>query len=172
MRTAALVVLAASLAACGKPPEPPAAPSPEAIGSELASFRQLLVPISTSTWAGMQAAISHNDPSRAAAYQYPRPYAHQPVLVAGKEVSALIAYTSVWLVPAPVPLQPMSAHQFLRAFGADEGADLAGVVSPKGSFFFTREQVPDIASSARAAGASPEDLPYGVVHGVGRKPER
>ena len=81
MRTAALVVLAAALAACGKAPKTPAAPTPAAVGAELATFPQLLVPISTTTWAGMQKAIALNDMTRANAVQYPQPYAHYTVQI-------------------------------------------------------------------------------------------
>ncbi|MBI2387246.1 MAG: hypothetical protein HYV14_14735 [Elusimicrobia bacterium] len=168
MRTAALVVLAAALAACGKTPEPPKAPTPAAVGAELATFPQLLVPISTSTWASMQAAAARNDPDHANANQYPRPYAHHAVRIDGRDVPVITAYTGVWLAPAPVPLQPMSVQQYLRAFGADADTDLASVIAPKGTIFFTREQLPDVIAAARAAGATSEDLPYGIVHGVAR----
>lgn len=168
MRTAALVVLAAALAACGKAPEPPKAPTPAEVGAELATFPQLLVPISTSTWSAMQRAITLNDMTRANADQYPQPYAHYTVQAAGKDIPVIVAYTGVWLAPAPTPLQPMSVQQYLRAFGADAGTDLASVIAPKGRIFFTREQLPDVVSAARAAGATSDDLPYSIVHGAAR----
>lgn len=166
MKIAALVILAAALAACGKPR--PKAPTPEAVGAELATFPQLLVPISSQTWASMQAAVARNDAEHAAANQYPQPYAHGSVLVGGLETPVIVAYTGVWLAPAPVPLQPMSVQQYLRAFGADAGTDLAGVIAPKGSIFFTREQLPDVIGAARKAGAGSEELPYSVVRGAAR----
>lgn len=168
MKAAALVVLAAALAACGKAPQTPAAPTPAAVGAELATFPQLLVPISTTTWAGMQKAVALNDMSRANADQYPQPYAHYTVMISSKEVPVIVAYTGVWLAPSPTPLQPMSVQQYLRAFGADAGTDLASVIAPKGRIFFTREQLPDVIAAARAAGATSDDLPYSVVHGVAR----
>jgi len=168
MKAAALVVLAAALAACGKAPEAPAAPTAAALGAELATFPQLLVPISTTTWAGMQKAIALNDMSRANADQYPQPYAHYTVRVGSRSVPVIVAYTGVWLAPAPTPLQPMSVQQYLRAFGADPGTDLASVIAPKGRIFFTREQLPDVIAAARAAGAASDDLPYSIVHGVAR----
>lgn len=170
MRLAALAVLVAGLAACKKAPPPAAPPTPEAVGAELATFPQLLVPISTSTWVSMQAAAAQNDPTRSDANQYPHPYAHSTAIVGGREFPVLVAYTGVWLAPAPVPLQPMSVHQFLRAFGADPGTDLASVVAPRGGIVFTREQLPDVSAAARAAGATSEDLPYSVVRGAARRP--
>lgn len=158
------------LAACGRTPADPKAPPPQAVGAELATFPQLLVPISTSAWAGMQDAAARNDPARAVPDAYPQPYAHDSVLVEGKETSAIVAFTGVWLAPSPVPLRPMSVQQYLRAFGADAGTDLASVIAPKGRIFFTREQLPDVIAAARAAGATSEDLPYGVVRGAARRP--
>ncbi len=170
MRLAALLIIA-GLAACGKAEPPPAAPTAEAVGAELATFPQILVPISTATWTSMLEAASRNDPLRVTAIQHPRPYAHPVVLVDGKETPILRGYTGLWLAPAPVPLQPMSVQQFLRVFGGDQDADLAGVVAPRGTIFFTREQLPDVISSARAAGATSEDLPYSVVRGAARARE-
>lgn len=168
MRAAALVVLAAALAACGKAPAPPAAPTAAALGAELATFPQLLVPISTTTWAGMQKAIAINDTTRVDANQYPQPYAHYTVRISSTDVPVIVAYTGVWLAPAPIPLQPMSVQQYLRAFGADAGTDLASVIAPQGRIFLTREQLPDVIAAARAAGATSDDLPYSIVHGVAR----
>lgn len=168
MKAAALVVLAAALAACGKAAAPPAPPTAQALGAELATFPQLLVPVSTETWASMQAAVVRNDMDHANANQYQRPYAHPVVTVGGKDTRVLVAYTGAWLAPAPVPLQPMSVPQFLRTFGADEGTDLASVIAPKGRMFFTREQLPDVIAAARAAGAVAGDAPYGIVLGLAR----
>lgn len=159
------------LAACGKSEAPPAPPTPEAVGAELATFPQVLVPISTATWTSMLEAASRNDPLRVRATQYPAPYAHPVVLVDGKETPVLMGYTGLWLAPSPVPLQPMSIQQFLRVFGADADADLASVIAPRGAIFFTRAQLPDVIASARAAGATSEDLPYSVVRGAARPRE-
>lgn len=171
MRIAALALLA-GLAACGKPEAPaPSAPTPEAVGAELATFPQILVPISTATWTSMLEAASRNDPLRVSATQYPHPYAHPVVLVDGKATPVLMGYTGLWLAPSPVPLQPMSVLQFLRVFGGDAGTDLASVIAPRGAIFFTRAQLPDVISAARAAGATSEDLPYSVVRGAARARE-
>lgn len=170
MRLAALLLLA-GLAACGKTEAPPAAPTPEAVGAELATFPQILVPISTTTWTSMLAAASRKDALGVRAIEYPRPYAHPAVLADGKETPVLMGYTGLWLAPSPVPLQPMSVQQFLRVFGADPDADLASVIAPRGAIFFTREQLPDVISAARAAGATSADLPYSVVRGAARARE-
>jgi hypothetical protein len=160
------LVLLIALAACGR--KPAEAPTAEAVGAELATFPQLLVPISSQTWARMQSAVARNDTEHSAANQYPQPYAHGSVLVAGQETPVTLAYTGVWLAPAPVPLQPMSVQQFLRTFAADADTNLASVIAPKGSIFFTREQLPDVMGSARIAGAGAADLPYSIVRGAAK----
>lgn len=170
MKIAALVVLAAALAACDKDKSPaaPTAPAAEAVGIELATFPQLLVPISTQTWASMRAAAARNDASGLTADRYPEPYAHATVQVDGRTTIVLAAYTSVRLAPARIPLQPMKAQQFLRAFTADMDAELGSVVAPQGHIFFTRSQLPDIIIAAAKAGAGIDDLPYSIVRGTGR----
>lgn len=62
----------------------------------------------------------------------------------------------------------MAVQQYLRAFGADEEINLASVVAPRGSIFFTREQLPKIIAAARAAGAGDADQSYSVVYGARR----
>ena len=164
-----LAVLLAALAACQKPAPPASAPpTPEALGAELATFRQILVPISTQTWSEMQWAVSHGDEERSKAYQYPQPYAHALVPLNGRDTDVLVAYTSIWLAPDLVPLQPMSVEQYLRAFEADTGTNLATLIAPMGTIFFTREQLPGILAAAKASGASSTDLPYSVVRGAAR----
>jgi len=170
MKIAALAVAAFVFAACGKAPPPaPEPPTPQAVGAELATFPQLFVPISSTTWASMQEAIAAKDHTRTAANRHPQPYAHATLQVGGQDTAVMVAYTGVFLAPAPIPLQPMSVQQFLRAFGADPEASLAGVVAPKGTIYFTREQLVDVIAAARAAGAVAEDLPYGEVRGAGRR---
>lgn len=167
MRLAAPAVLILALAACGKPsPAPAPPPTAAAVGAELATFSQLLMPISSTTWARMQEADERKDFSRTAANRYARPYAHAGALVDGKDTSVFLAYTGVFLAPAPLPLQPMTVQQFLRAFAADSETELAGVVAAQGTIFFTREQLPDVIAAARAAGAADVELPYSVVRGV------
>ncbi|MEQ1918535.1 MAG: hypothetical protein ABL955_05000, partial [Elusimicrobiota bacterium] len=97
MKIAALVVLVVTLAACGKEKNPavPVAPTAEAIGAELSTFPQLLVPISTQTWASMRVAAESNNISGLTANLYPRPYSHASVQVDGRDTVVLAAYTSV-----------------------------------------------------------------------------
>ena len=170
MKIVAFAVLAALLAACGrdKTPAAPTAPTAEAIGAEMATFPQLLVPISTTTWAGMQAAAARNDASGLTADRYPRPYAHGTVQVNGRTTAVLAAYTSVRLAPAQMPLQPMKVQQFLRALTADDEAELGSVIAPQGHIFFTRAQLPDVVIAAAKAGAGIDDMPYSIVRGTGR----
>ena len=170
MKITALLILAAALAACGKEKTPaaPATPTAEAVGAELATFPQLLVPISTQTWTSMRAAAAKNDISGLTADLYPRPYSYASVQVDGRDAAVLAAYSSVRLAPAQVPLQVMTVQQYLRAFTADTVADLGSVVTPRGHIFFTRAQLPDVILAAAKAGAGLEDMPYSVVRGTGR----
>lgn len=167
MKIAALAAVLA-LAACGKTPPIPQAPTPAAVGAELATYTQLLAPISPETWARMQEAAARRDAEGSLAIRHHNPYAHAAVRVDGKETAAIVAYTSAWLAPATVPLQPMSVSQFLRAFGADTGTNLASVISPHGTLVFTREQLPHVYTAALAAGAPVEDQRYSVVFGARR----
>jgi len=170
MRIIALVLLAVAIAACGKEKSPvvPTAPTAEAIGAELATFPQLLVPISTQTWASMRTAAASNNLSGLTADRYPQPYARASVQVNGRNAVVLAAYTSVRLAPAQVPMQVMAVQQYLRVFTADTAADLGGVVTPQGHIFFTRAQLPDVIIGATKAGSSFEDMTYSVVRGTGR----
>lgn len=161
----ALLVMLAALAACGSK-APPGPPTAEAIGAELATFPQLLVPISSGAWAGMNRI--------AAAYPaatpdlFPQPYAHGSAEAGGRTTAFFLGYASVWQAPAAVPLQPMSVQQFLRAFAADAATDHAGVIAPKGTIFFTREQLAEVMGAARTAGSTSADLPFMMVVGAGK----
>lgn len=166
MRRLALPLLLVALASCGK--LAPETPTPAAIGAELATFPQLLVPISTQTWAAMAAASERGDGDHSAANRYAKPYAHGVAHVDGRESPVFVGYSSVLLAPAPVPLQPMSVQQFLSAFALDDGTNLASVIAPKGAIFLTREQLPELIGAARTAGATAGDMPYSVVRGEAR----
>lgn len=169
MKLAALALLAVLIAACGgEKKAPPAPPTAEALGAELATFPQLLVPISTTTWASMRAAASRGNDAGIEASRYPNPYDHGKVQVAGRETPILVAFTSVMMAPAGVPLQPMSVQQYLRAFMADAGTDLGGVVAQKGNIYFTRAQLPDIIIAVSKTGVTLDDMPYSMVRGAGR----
>jgi len=164
MKGLILAGLAASLTACGTgAPKPPV---PEEVGAELATFRQLFVPISSETWKGMSLAAQTAPSTFIRPNQYGDPYVRDMVLVGGREVSANIAYTSVLLVPSGVPLESMSVLQYLRLFEHDAGADLARVAAPKGSIFIARDALPRVTAAARAAGSPAEDSPFSVVFGT------
>lgn len=167
MRPLLLAVLAAAaLSACGeKTPKPP---TPEEVGAELATFRSVFVPISSGTWKSMELAEKRDRNAIVRPNQFPEPYAHGAVLVGGRELVVSVAYTSVLLAPASVPLESMSVTQYLRAFEYDARAELASVIAPKGRLFIARDALPRVASAARAAGAPTDDAPYSVVRGTGR----
>ena len=169
MKITALLVLTTLIAACGgKTTPPPSAPTAEAIGAELATFPQLLVPISTTTWASMRAAAARGDAAGLTADRYPHPYTYATVEVNGRTAIVLAAYTSIRLAPGQMPLQPMKVQQYLRAFTADMDAELASVVTPQGHIFFTRAQLSDVVIAAAKAGAGLDDMPYSIVRGTGR----
>lgn len=155
---------AAALAACGE--AAPKAPTPEEAGAELATFRQVFVPISSETWKSMHLAIKREPNALVRPNQYPDPYARSGVLVGGREAVVSVAYTSVLLAPAPVPLESMSVLQYLRVFEHDPQTELARVIAPKGNIFIARDALPRVAAAARAAGAPVDDAPYSVVLGT------
>lgn len=167
MRPLLLAVLAAAaLAACGeKPPKPP---TPEEVGTELATFRSVFVPISSDTWKSMEAALRRDPNAVIRPNQHLDPYARGVVLVGGRDAIVSVAYTSVLLAPAPVPLEAMSVAQYLRVFDYDARSELARVIAPKGSIFIARDALPRVAAAARAAGAPTDDAPFSVVRGTGR----
>ena len=154
MRPFSLTLLLITLAACRKT-APPAPPTPEALGAELATFRQVLMPL---TPEALNTARSDR----------PNPYALGSVLLDGRPAAVFAAYAGPWLAPREMLAQPMSIQQFLSAFGNDRRAGLAEVIAPKGALFFTREQLPDVIRAARAAGASDEALPFTIIRGAGQ----
>lgn len=157
---------AAAFSACGeKAPKPP---TPEEVGTELATFRSVFVPISSGTWKSMELAQKRDPNAIVRPNQFPEPYAHGLVLIGDREATVSVAYTSVLLAPAPVPLEAMSVTQYLRAFEYDARAELASVIAPKGRLFIARDALPRVAGAARAAGAPTDDAPFSVVRGTGR----
>lgn len=163
---AALAALAAAVASCEKPAVKPA--TPEEVGKELATFRQLFVPISSTTWKSMEVASKRDKDAHTRPNQFPEPYARETVIVGGRDAISLVAYTSVLLAPGGVPMESMSALQYLRLFEYDRVAELARVIAPKGSIFIARDALPHVSAAAMAAGAPAEDPPYSMVRGAGR----
>lgn len=163
---AALAALGVAASSCGKPAAKPA--TPEEVGKELATFRQLFVPISSTTWKSMELAGKRGGEEHIRPNQFPDPYVRETVIVGGRDAINLVAYTSVLLAPGGVPMESMSALQYLRLFEHDRGAELARVIAPKGSIFIARDALPHVSAAAMAAGAPAEDPPYSVVRGAGR----
>jgi hypothetical protein len=166
MRLLPLVVLIAALAACGR--KPPAAPTPEALGTELATYPQILVPLTPQTLEDLRDVIARKGIENVSLSTFKQSYAHGSATVNGKHIAVFVAFAGTWQAPKGVPLQPMSVQQYLRAFAGDVETDVATLAAPKGNMFFTREQLPDVIGAARAAGASSGDLPFVVVAGSGR----
>ena len=162
-----LVILLAAFGACRKQ-APTTPPTPEALGAEIATFHQVLVPISTQTFVNMREAAARRGIENVSPGDFLDPYALGSVLINGQTVAVFTAYTGPWQAPREMPTQPMSIQQFLRAFGSDQRSNLAAIIAPKGNIFFTREQLLDVIGAARASGASSEDIPFTVIRGSGR----
>lgn len=158
MSRRAFVVLVAALAACGRGEAPPAPPSASELGAELATFRQILVPLSPAT-----AENAKLDPEN-----FKEVYELGTTTSEGASIGVLVAYSDPWLLPASAIGRPMSVLQFLRAFGQEERAQAAALVAPKGQLYFTRAQLPGVLAGARTAGASDADLPFSAVKGSAR----
>lgn len=161
-----LVILLAAFAACGRKPASP--PTAAALGAELATFPQLLVPPTEQTLIDWKEAVARKGAENVTLTSFRQSYTHGSATVNGKEVAVFVAYAGPWQAQKGMPLQLMSVPQFLRAFAADPQTDLAMVAAPKGNLFFTREQLPEIIGAVRAAGAASEDLPFTLIGGIGR----
>jgi hypothetical protein len=166
MKRAAFVVLAAAFLACRKPA--PKAPAAEALGAELATFRQVLVPLTQQTLTEFQDAVSLKGAENVTLMNFRQTYEHGTATVDGSTVALFIAYAGPFQAPKGTPLQAMSVQQFLGAFAGDPATDIATLAAPKGNIFFTRQQLPDVIGAARAAGASSGDLPFSLIYGNGR----
>lgn len=160
--TAVILAAAVALASCGRRQAPP---TPEALGAELASFPQVLLPLTQDAYKRYTNLAEKPNPETAGGRQL---YTHGSATVAGKPVALFLAYSGPWQAPKGLVLQPVSVLQFLRAFTADSQTDIAAVAAPKGSLYFTRAQLPDIVVAAKAAGASDADIPFGFIIGSGR----
>lgn len=168
MRVLALAVLTAVLPGCRKPAPPPPAPTPQALGKELATFPQMLVPLTAQSVIDYQDALARKGADNVTITSFRQTYILREATVENKKVKLFVGYAGTWQAPKGSPLQPMAIQQFLRAFAADPEAEVAMVAAPKGTFFFTRVQLPDVIGAARDAGARSEDLPFSLVLGNGR----
>lgn len=166
MKRLPLLVLVGALA-CGKP-APPAPPTVAAIGAELATFPQVLVPLSEKAWVDYTEAVSREGAANVTSASFRLAYMHGEASGKSKKAAVFVAYATPWEAPAKAPLQPMSVLQFLRAFAVDAETELAVVRAAKGGIIFSREQLPDVIGAARGAGASSEVLPFSLVRGSGR----
>ncbi|PIR19214.1 MAG: hypothetical protein COV48_03200, partial [Elusimicrobia bacterium CG11_big_fil_rev_8_21_14_0_20_64_6] len=155
-----------ALTACRKP-APPAPASPHAIGAELATFKQVLMPLTDETLENLRRAILLHGPESVTLTSFRQTYSHGTTTVNGAKASVLIAYSDPWRAPKGIFLQPMSVLQYLRAFANDAGTDLTMLSTPKGEIFFTREQLSEVSTAASEAGAGGEDLPFVLIRGSG-----
>lgn len=161
---AALLVLAASLAACSRKPAAPAAPNAAALAVELATYKQVLVPLMPVTAENFaRAAKFKGGAANVGPGDFQEVYAYGESLVSGSTVAVLLAYSGAWLLPQGAAARPMTPPQFLRAFMNDEAAARAVLITPKGGLIVAREQTLDVLIEARKAGAKTADLPFAVI---------
>lgn len=159
-----LLVLATAHAACRK--SAPPASDPAAIGRELATFRQVLMPLSPQ----FVELIGRSGVERAVPSDVPVPYMLGEIPVNGRLSPVFAAYTDPWKAPKGLAMRPMSIDQFLSSFAFDMRADIALVRAPKGDIHFTRGQLPEVLAAAHAAGAAVENLPLSVINGAATNP--
>jgi hypothetical protein len=164
MRVLTAVLLAVSLAACDRKQAPPATPTAEALGAELATFRQVLVLLSPETMRNLAHAESIRGPGNAVTGDFSEVYGHLESIVGGSTVAVMVAYSGAWLLPKDVVARPMTPTQFLRAFIVNEECARAVVITPRGDLVVSREQVLDVLIETRQAGAVGEDLPFSLIH--------
>jgi len=162
----ALVVLAAALAAACRKPAPPEPPTPEEIGAELATFPQLLVPLSTDTAKGLKRAIElRGRLENVTRDDFEQSYEVVSVNEGGVSLAVMLAYAGAWLAPSGTLSQAMSVPQFFHAFEADAQAGVAVIVAPKGNIVITRDQIPRVRAKLVDAGVSDRQLPFSLVRG-------
>lgn len=164
---AAAVLLALAGAACRK--APPSGPTPEALGAELATYRQVFAPLSPETAASFRLAVEQRGPGNVRSADVATVYAEDAVVVAGSTVPVLVAYSGLMIMPTDVIARPMNVTQFLRDFGDRQNLGGALLVTPKGRIFVPRSQYLDVLIETRKAGAPDEELPYTVVAGSVRR---
>lgn len=161
MRTA-ILLFAVTLTACRKP-APAGAPSAAALGAELATYRQVLVPLSPETAENIARVEKIKGPGNAVTGDFKEVYAHGETRIAGSTVAVLVAYSGAWLLPAGFAARPMTPAQFLRAFMGEETTARAVVIAPRGSLIVSREQVLDVLLETRKASPSDADLPFALI---------
>ncbi len=172
MRRAALLA-ALLLSACGEKAPPPAQsgahPSADAVGAELASFAQILVPIVPASldeykraaeFRGGEANVGDGDVSLS--------YSRGASVVAGSTITVFVGYAGAWLMPVETTARPMTPLQFLRAL--DSAVDCAGavVLAPRGKLYVPREQLMDVTIAAQKADAPAKDAPLVLIRGSAR----
>ena len=163
-----LLFFVVSLASCGRKPVPPPAPTAAALGTELATYRQVLVILSPITAENIQRVEAIKGPGHAETGDFQEVYAHADSTVAGSSVAVIIAYSGAWLLPRGVAARPMTPPQFLRAFANDEECGRAVLITPKGTIFIERAQHLEVLISMRNAGAVAADLPFSLIRGAAR----
>jgi len=160
MSRLALAALIA-LAACGKP-RPAGGPTAAELGSEAATFAQVLVPLSTQTLAGFEEAVKRN-PRTVTPSDFPLIYELGYATIDGRTVPVMVGYATPWMAPADVLHQPMNVPQFLRACQL-EGRD-AVLIAPKGRIFIPRSQLEEVRAKVVSLGPPKPDLPFGFIRG-------
>lgn len=166
MNRAAFVVLAAALAACGRSPAPTAQPTPEAIGAEIATFSQILVPLSTQTISNLKiAAELKGGLQNVTTGDFTPDYQFGSVTADGKPAAVLVAFSDPWLAPTEALTMPMSLPQFLRAYEASPKASLAVLIAPRGEIIITREHLPRVRQVVAVSGRPDADLPFVLIRG-------
>jgi hypothetical protein len=164
MRPAVLAALAALSACCSRTPSPaPAVPSPQAIAAELATYKQVLVPLAPDTKASVQRAIRLKGADKVVEGDYQEFYEKGEAVVDGSTATVLVAYSGAWLLPKGTIARPMTAAQFLRAFAADESCVRAVLATPRGAIVVARDQTVDVLVEIKTAGGDVGNIPFTVV---------
>ncbi len=164
MNRLAFAVLLAALPACRKP-GPPVPPTPAAIGAELATYPQLLAPLTHESMESLVEAVNSHGAGSVTAANFRQSYLHRTAIINGVKTAVFVGYSTPWQALEKTPLQPMSVLQFLHAFAVDAETEIVMLHTPKGTLYFTREQLVDVIGAARTAGATSGDQPFTFVLG-------
>ncbi len=166
MKTLALILLAATLAACHRANNAPHAPTAEELGAELAKYPQVLLILSPETAENMRRAAEFRGTRDISPSDFQPVYEHETAIISGSTVSVLAAVSGAWLLPPALAARPVSPPQFLRALGEDPVCRFAILTTPKGSLIVAKEQVLDALIAAKNAGAAVEDVPFTIIRGA------